>query len=195
MARLKTPTTKVPSTKIDLVKDIIPKRYVDCDLDIDLLDYVKRAHHIPLRLGMNSINGALIKIEHTEEAEEQNISLNARSRGMQGQKCTYDGQSFDSMWELAFYRYHKEIMFHSVQRNYKDFVTYIDHTGEARKFYYDFVVNGEKYEVKGIWRDKDLAKKAACESFIHFVDKVQIIPMIKELNKKFPNWRDDAAKK
>ena len=76
MARLKTPTTKVPSTKVDLVKDIIPKRYVDCDLDIDLLDYVKRAHHIPLRLGMNSINGALIKIEHTEEAEEQNISLN-----------------------------------------------------------------------------------------------------------------------
>ena len=186
MARLKTPTTKVPSTKVDLVKDIIPKRYVDCDLDIDLLDYVKRAHHIPLRLGMNSINGALIKIEHTEEAEEQNISLNTRARGMQGQKCTYDGQFFDSMWELAFYRYHKEIMFHSVQRNYKDFVTYIDHTGEARKFYYDFVVNGEKYEVKGIWRDKDLAKKAACESFIHFVDKVQIMPMIKELNKKFP---------
>ena len=195
MARLKTPTTKVPSTKVDLVKDIIPKRYVDCDLDIDLLDYVKRAHHIPLRLGMNSINGALIKIEHTEEAEEQNISLNARARGMQGQKCIYDGQFFDSMWELAFYRYHKEIMFHSVQRNYKDFVTYIDHTGEARKFYYDFVVNGEKYEVKGIWRDKDLAKKAACESFIHFVDKVQIIPMIKELNKKFPKWRDDAAKR
>lgn len=112
-------------------------------------------------------------------------------RGPQGKKGYYDGVKFDSMWEYAFYRYHKEICGDVITRNHDEWVPYYDEKGQQRKFFYDFVVNSIPYEVKGILRPSDLLKQQASSGIVTFVLGSEIKPMMKELDANSPNWRED----
>jgi hypothetical protein len=111
----------------------------------------------------------------------------------QGKKGSYMGVQFDSMWEYAFYRYQTDIMGHIVNRNSTEWFPYFDDNGRQRKFYYDFDDNGQPTEVKGIWRPLDLLKQQATNGQVIFVSGDDIKPMIKELNDKFPGWRDEYS--
>lgn len=112
--------------------------------------------------------------------------------GPQGKRCTYDGCQFDSMWEYAFYRYHKEIKGSVISRNETECIPYIDENGKNRKFYYDFVVDGMPFEVKGIMRPTDVAKMQATGGQVTFITKVEMQPILKELSQHYPNWKNDC---
>ena len=96
------------------------------------------------------------------------------------------------MWEYAFYRYHKEIKGSVITRNETEYIPYIDENGKNRKFYYDFVVDGMPYEVKGIMRPTDMAKMQATGGQVTFVTKVEMQPILKELSQRYPNWKNDC---
>lgn len=110
----------------------------------------------------------------------------------QSKRCSYDGQSFDSKWEMYFYVFHKLIQCDNVIRNQTEFIWYFAPNGENRKFYYDFLVDGQPYEVKGIWRASDVQKQAQCPQ-VHFVGKEEIMPMIDKVRERFPNIDKDIS--
>lgn len=120
-------------------------------------------------------------------------SKNATSlTGGQGKRNTYDGYNFDSFWEYAFYRYHKDVQGDVIIRNELEWIPYYDETGKQRKFYYDFIVNSFPYEVKGWFRPTDIAKQQATSGQVTFVSGDEIKPMMKELDAKIPSWRLDC---
>lgn len=59
----------------------------------------------------------------------------------------YDGITFDSSWELAFYVYHKDAG-HSIIREPFSIV-YCESNGKKHLYYPDFEMNGILYEIKG----------------------------------------------
>ena len=114
---------------------------------------------------------------------------NTPLRGPQGQKGTYDGYKFDSIWEYAYYRWSKEIKGNLIERNRFEYLEY-DFDGQTKKFYPDFIENAQFVEIKGIWRAQDLEKKAQHPE-VTFLDGTDIKPIIIELNNKLPNWRNE----
>lgn len=112
-----------------------------------------------------------------------------RPHGPQGQKGFADGEKFDSKWEYAFYRFQKENGA-VVIRNHTDNFPYTDENGKLRKFYPDFIVNGNYYEVKGWLRPSDHCKMDQNQN-VTFVFGDQIKQMIQWLNKHCPNWKKD----
>lgn len=58
------------------------------------------------------------------------------------------------------------------------------------KFYPDFTVDGSYYEIKGIYRTKDLLKKQATLGRVTFIGPDEIKPIIKEVYAKYPNWKE-----
>lgn len=114
---------------------------------------------------------------------------NAPLRGPQGQKGTFDGYKFDSIWEYAYYRWSKEIKGNLIERNRYEYLEY-DFDGQTKKFYPDFIENAQFVEIKGIWRPQDLEKKAQHPE-VTFLDGTDIKPIIQELNNKLPNWRKE----
>lgn len=113
-------------------------------------------------------------------------------RGPQGKRNTWDGEKFDSKWEYAFYRYHKEICGDIITRNHDEWIPYYDESGKLRKFYYDFIVNSQPHEVKGLFRESDLLKQQASSGIVVFVTGDDIKPMMKILDEKIPGWRTDC---
>ena len=99
---------------------------------------------------------------------------------------------FDSVWEYAFYRYHKEVAGNVITRNETEWIPYFDETGKQRKFYFDFLVNAVPYEVKGFFRPSDMAKMQSTSGQVTFVSKPDILPIMKELDKQIPGWRSDC---
>ena len=154
-----------------------------------ILEYIKKVHKFPLLLDIVDFEEELDDVSRLDEALLE-IKNNVSIHGPQGTKCTYGGESFDSKWELCFYRYHKEIQMDAIERNHKIFLPYTDETGKLRKFYPDFVVNGIYYEIKGIWRPSDITKQNCCPQ-VKFMDSTDMKPIIKEMNKKIPNWASD----
>lgn len=104
------------------------------------------------------------------------------------EKGSYDSVQFDSKWEAAFYIFFKEIKGCVVERNKEDYLLYLSADGKERKFYYDFTVNGAKYEVKGRFRPDDLEKQAQCRE-VTFYSAEDMKPLIKAVNAYKPNWR------
>lgn len=104
------------------------------------------------------------------------------------------GVHFDSIWEFAFYKYHKEVCNHIITRNSDYYFEYTNDTGQKKKFYPDFIVNGGYYEVKGIYRPADICKKNATLGLVTFVDGNDIKPLMAELTKFNPEWRADFVK-
>lgn len=122
---------------------------------------------------------------------DQPLQSAGGTHGPQGHKGVWDGIKFDSKWEYAFYRYHKEIAGNVIYRNKTEWYPYRDSAGMERRFYYDFTLNGQPYEVKGIFRERDLLKQQATSGLVTFVSGNDIKPLIKELNAKSPNWESD----
>ena len=110
------------------------------------------------------------------------------------EKGSYDSIDFDSKWEAAFYIYWKEIKGCVVHRNKEDYIIYMSSEGKERKFYYDFTVNGEKYEVKGRFRQSDFDKLNQCTE-VTFVSGNEMKEIIKVVNKFKPNWRNEYLPK
>lgn len=113
-------------------------------------------------------------------------------RGPQGHRNMWDGCQFDSIWEYAFYRYHKELAGNNITRNVTEWIPYFDENGKSRRFYYDFLLNGIPHEVKGIFRPTDIAKMQATAGQVTFISKVEIKPIMKELDINLPGWRNDC---
>ena len=63
----------------------------------------------------------------------------------------YHGIECDSSWELAFLLYHLDNN-SNIIRNFDGF-NYIDHLGVSRKYYLDFIIDGEYYEIKGEYNE------------------------------------------
>ena len=121
------------------------------------------------------------------------VQQNATSlRGPQGHRNTWDGCQFDSVWEYAFYRYHKELTGSVIIRNETEWIPYADENGKQRRFYFDFLLDSLPYEVKGIFRPSDMAKMQATSGQVTFVSKNEILPIIKELDDRIPTWRNDC---
>ncbi len=113
--------------------------------------------------------------------------------GPQGRKCEFNGIKLDSNWELAYYLYMTELKGLSVERNHKEWLPYIDENGNSRKFHWDFTVMGyKKVEIKGIYRPADEQKKAQCPE-VEFLDSKDLKPILAELNKRMPNWKERAT--
>lgn len=106
------------------------------------------------------------------------------------EKGTYDSVEFDSKWEAAFYIYFKEIKGCIVERNKEDYIIYLSADCKERKFYYDFKVNGMKYEVKGRYRPDDFEKQRQCPD-VTFYCATDMKPIIQEVNKFKPSWKRD----
>jgi len=60
----------------------------------------------------------------------------------------YDDQSFDSTWEVIFYKYHHDILNDDIRRNKNEYFIYHVDDKEYR-YYPDFYLEGKYYEVKG----------------------------------------------
>lgn len=106
------------------------------------------------------------------------------------EKGTYDSVEFDSKWEAAFYIYFKEIKGCIVERNKEDYIIYLSSECKERKFYYDFKVNGMKYEVKGRFRADDLEKQRQCPE-VTFYCAADMKPILKAVNAYKPGWRTE----
>lgn len=109
----------------------------------------------------------------------------------QGIKGIARGMEFDSLWEYAFYIYHTDIKGYSVIRNTTDSFEYINENNEKARFYPDFKMNSTFHEIKGIYRPNDLLKKDATLGIVTFWGPAEMKPIIKEVYKKFPNWKTE----
>lgn len=162
-----------------------------------ILNSVRYAHKCPTHSSVDDIKTEMLMIGSDHYVKSaMKIPNTPGLKGQQGTKCIYDNEKFDSLWEVAFWIYHKYIQCNSISRNHNDFIPYIDHDGKQRKFYYDFSINGgaSLWEVKGIFRPSDLAKRDCCPQ-VNFIDRNGIKPIIKEVNKKFPTWKQDIIKR
>lgn len=157
---------------------------------VDLVDCSKSKHKIEQRIEEN---------ERERQPKHLKKRVGPKSNGgvgPQGTKGTdrKTGTHFDSVWEYAFWRYHKDILCDIIVRNKDCFFEYKNSQNEDKRFYPDFIVNGGYFEIKGIFRENDLCKKNATLGKVKFLDGNDIKPIIKELNKAIPNWRDDYVK-
>ena len=101
-----------------------------------------------------------------------------------------EGTKFDSFAEYCFYEYKTRIEGAYVERNLKStFLLYTDTDGKQRKFYPDFTVNGKYAEVKGMFRQSDACKKDQHPE-VEWYFSSDIKEMAKELDDKFPGWRE-----
>jgi hypothetical protein len=131
-------------------------------------------------------------IDNMDHLTNLDCAINAalRPHGQQGTKGFADGERFDSYWEYAFYLYQKECNAAVVIRNHTDNFPYTDENGKLRKFYPDFIVNGNYYEVKGWLRPSDHCKMDQNPN-VNFVFGDDIKPMVQWLNQHHPKWRDE----
>lgn len=157
---------------------------------IDLVDCSNHKHKIEKQIEHNA------RERKPKQIRKVNKNGGHTGTGMQGTKGVdkTTGTHFDSIWEYAFFRYEKDIMAHVVSRNKDYYFEYRNDHNELKKFYPDFIVNGSYYEIKGIFRANDLCKKNATLGRVKFLDGEDIKPIMKELNKMIPNWRDDFQK-
>lgn len=177
---------------------------------MDVLDYIQKCRKMPqitfdekvegLKLATASSTGKATFEDFedfiaTFECQLKDYSKdpfpNTAIHGPQGKRgINTEGIKFDSIWEFAFYKYHRDICGAVVERNRFDSIPYTNEAGKPCKFYYDFLVNGQKFEVKGIWRPSDLCKRDQCPD-VTFVDSNEMKPIIKELYRRYPNWKQE----
>ena len=112
------------------------------------------------------------------------------SANKQSKQGIYNGIEFDSYWEFAFYLYWTRIMGCNVTRNTIKCFPYVKEKGGKSRFFPDFEVNGSFYEVKGIYRERDLLKKNATIGQVEFWGPDIMKDVIKQVNERIPKWRD-----
>lgn len=128
---------------------------------------------------------------HGEDFDEDDIERlgkkDKKNHSFQSVSGSAEGVHFDSKWEYAYYVYIKNIQGGTIERNTGDYFYYIDAAGKRRKFYYDFIVNGCPYEVKGIFRANDVLKMEQCPQ-VTFIYGEEMKRILKEVRKEFPEW-------
>jgi len=100
------------------------------------------------------------------------------------------GERLDSGWEFTFLSYWRHVMGAVVERNELGYLLYVSVDGSIRKWFYDFVVNGELYEIKGQFRPDDYRKMDAHPE-VNWITDVHIRSYERELNARVPGWRDN----
>lgn len=125
----------------------------------------------------------------TSEFDEDDVEKekDQKNHSFQSISGTGDGVHFDSKWEYAYFRWARDIMGYSIERNSSDYLYYLDAAGKRRRFYYDFLVNGCPHEVKGIFRANDVLKMEQCPQ-VKFIYGDEMKQIIKSVFKEFPDW-------
>lgn len=157
----------------------------------DSTDEIDMDEHLQLPADVASPEDMKDYINSFKEDEpldpEQKEKKTKKNHSFQSVSGTADGVHFDSKWEYAYYLYVKEIEGHSIERNTGDYLYYIDAAGKRRKFYYDFIVDGNPYEVKGIFRANDVLKMEQCPQVV-FIYGEEMKRILKTVNKELPGW-------
>lgn len=109
----------------------------------------------------------------------------------QGTKGEARGMEFDSYWEFAWYIYQVDIQGNIVTRNTKDSFEYYNENNEKAKFYPDFKMHGQFYEIKGIYRPNDLLKKDATLGLVTFIGPEEMKSIIQAVYKHDPDWKTE----
>ena len=106
----------------------------------------------------NMVKGASKKAKQTKKKRYGDPNWNNQQKRLKtleenGSNCfskriSYNGEYFDSRWELVFFEYHqlKHIM---IERNYNKFFEYRTSDGKMHRYYPDFYVEGKPIEIKG----------------------------------------------
>lgn len=102
-----------------------------------------------------------------------------RNFGGNGKKGTYKGLIYQSSWELAWLIYNFDhgnnptrILFH---------IKYINENGKISKYYPDYELNDEYFEIKGFWSNKTELKLQAAKDqniIINVLTKTEIKPYL-----------------
>ena len=87
-----------------------------------------------------------IQLETIKEKRRQTIKDRFGGSHAPNKVYFYDNEYFDSSWELAFYIYHK-LNGISIYRNIDPILYEFDN--KTHRYYPDFLVNGQLYEIKG----------------------------------------------
>jgi len=102
---------------------------------------------------------------------------------------TERGESVDSFWEFCTITYWRHVRGSVVERNESDFLLYVAHDGQMRKWFYDFRIDGNPYEVKGQFRPDDYLKMESHPE-VQWITDVHIKEYERELNRVLPGWRE-----
>lgn len=129
-------------------------------------------------------------IDSQKELNYEEIKQAASMKKSPIYKGILRGIKFDSKWEAAVYLYYHDVKAIPIERNQSIKVSYLSADGKIRNFYPDFIINGKLVEVKGYFRENDYLKMEQHPE-IEFLTSVEINPIIEELNKIMPNWKND----
>lgn len=129
--------------------------------------------------------------EIQKKCEKSNLDNNGYIRPTRPPKYKFNDITFDSSWELAFYVYH-----YKNGNDIKREPCTIDYTfnGKTHKYYPDFEVNGQLYEIKGdqfikngkmynIYKNEvnelaEAKRRCAIEHNVKFIFKKEIKPYL-----------------
>ena len=118
----------------------------------------------------------------SETAKRNKIAGGLRKGSGRGKKGWYKGFWCDSSWELAFVIYNLE---HNItfERNREGFEYIFE--GEKHKYYPDFIIENEYYEIKG-YRTKQLEVKISqFEHILNVIDNLHIKPYLDYVISKY----------
>jgi hypothetical protein len=106
-----------------------------------------------------------------------------RIGGGKGKQGHLDGWFLQSTWELAFYLFHRDAG-HRIQKLATQVSFVYEAEGRKHKFYPDFLVDGQLFEVKGP-QDPYQEQKAECSlGLVTFLNKaaleLTIFPWVRE---------------
>jgi len=154
---------------------------------MDIKKYIETRHQFPKTFTIEQMEEF---IEQSEDLDMPEPRVNAALKKSPIKKGMMDGEKFDSQWEAAVWIYYKKIKCVPCERNRIEVLVYFDINGKKRKFIPDFKISGRFVEVKGQYRDSDLAKMEQHPE-VEFIDSTNIGPLLTEVNKLFPNWKND----
>lgn len=120
----------------------------------------------------------------TDKYGVDNPSKSAILRSHNYKRYNYDGLKFDSSWELAFYVYYKDKGCDVVRE--PTVISYVDNEGKDHKYFPDFSVDGQLFEIKGdhlLEKFKSSGKyDIACKNNVKILLGDDIKPFIEYVN-------------
>lgn len=147
-----------------------------------------------IKLG-NNISKALKGIPGHKVSEETKLKISAtckinkKSGGLRigsgiGYRGYYKGYYCRSFWEFVWLVYHLDNGLNVIQN--KRYFNYI-YKDKMRKYYPDFIIDNQFYEIKGYWSDQfnEKVKQFPKDETLHVVDKYKIQQYIDYCEEKY----------
>lgn len=100
------------------------------------------------------------------------------------------GEKFDSFWEYSVASYYRLCEGQVVERNRTDWLPYFTDDGKTHRWYYDFLIGGVKYEVKGRMKYEDQLKMKAHPD-VKWVFGDEVAEMTRRLDSEHPGWKSN----